>query len=115
MIAETTSPRKLKPSPMTEQRKQLILNFFHEYRRVREISPTFLEVAIGIGYAVNAEGTAHTLVQELIEEGWLKRVQAGSRAILPTHPLDSQYAEIVDPELQRIAKQQKNLRILRRL
>lgn len=100
---------------ITQQRKQLILDFIHEYRRKREISPTYLEIAKGIGYADNAEGTAYTLVESLVQEGWLRRVQSGSRSILPVYDASMIYAEVTDLNLKSIQKRQRDLRILRRL
>lgn len=100
---------------ITQQRKQLILDFIHEYRRKREVSPTYLEIAKGIGYADNAEGTAYTLVESLVQEGWLRRVQAGSRSILPVFDVTAIYAEVTDENLKFIQKKQRNLIILRRL
>lgn len=100
---------------ITQQRKQLILSFIHEFRRKREISPTYVEIAKGIGYAGNAEGTAYTLVEQLVQEGWLRRVQAGSRSLIPVFDVKTVYAEIVDPDLINIKKRQRDLRILRRL
>jgi len=116
MSTDTSIKKRPGREPViTQQRKQLILDFIHEYRRVREVSPTYVEIAVGIGYATNAEGTAHTLVEFLIEEGWLRRVQAGSRSILPVYPVDKVYSEITDSNLLTIKKRQRNLRILRRL
>lgn len=115
MIDVPTKKKPGKEATITPQRKQLILNFVHEYRRIREISPTYLEIAIGIGYATNAEGTAYTLAEQLINEGWLRRVQAGSRSILPVRPQTDVYCEITDAELIAVAERQRNLRILRRL
>lgn len=110
-----TKKRPGREPVITRQRKQLILNFVHEYRRKREISPTYLEIAKGIGYADNAEGTAYTLVEQLVQEGWLRRVQAGSRSLIPVHDVKTIYAEITDPVLQDVQQRQRNLRILRRL
>lgn len=117
MFSETPTPTKTrgKPSVITPQRKQLILNFIHEYRRVRKISPTVKDIAQGIGYLRESAGTVHSLINELIEEGWLERVQPGARTLFPTLPPDAEYAPITDPELKRIARQQRNLHILRRL
>lgn len=100
---------------ITQQRKQLILNFIHEYRRKREVSPTYLEIAKGIGYADNAEGTAFTLVEQLVQEGWLRRVQVGARSLIPVHDVSAVYAEVTDPVLISVQKRQRDLRILRRL
>lgn len=103
------------PTPVVgQQRKQLVLSFIHEYRRLREISPTYQEIALGIGYAQNAEGTAHTLVEELIAEGWLKRM-GGARSIVPARKPEDQYAIIKDDNLKLVERRQHNLRILRRL
>jgi SOS-response transcriptional repressor LexA len=115
MIDTPTQTKSASEDLMIPQRKQLILNFIHEYRRVRQISPSFDEIAKGIGFSETSGGTAHTYTESLIKEGWLKRVQAGSRSILPTKPGSESYAEITDPNLKKIAKQQRNLRILRRL
>lgn len=115
MIIDTPTTKKPKEPIITRQRKQLILNFLFEYRRIHQVSPTYLEIAKGIGYADNAEGTAYTLCEALVQEGWLRRVAPGARMILPAKGEMELYAVIVDPELKRIAKQQRNLRILRRL
>lgn len=116
MIPETTKPRAVKQPIMTRQRKQLILNFIHEFRRVKQgISPTFEQIAVGIGYGRNSEGTVFTHVQALIAEGWLEQVEPGARGIVPTRPVSDEYAPIVDPDLKKIAKKQRNLTILRRL
>lgn len=116
MTVETATKKRPGREPViTPQRKQLILDFIHEYRRKRKISPTYLEIAKGIGYADNAEGTAHTLVEELISEGWLERVQAGSRTILPVYDAEAVYSEVTDPALLQVQKRQRDLKILRRL
>jgi len=116
MSTDTSIKKRPGREPViTQQRKQLILDFIHEYRRVREVSPTYVEIAVGIGYASNAEGTAYTLVEALIAEGWLRRVQAGSRSILPVFDESASYAEIIDDNLKVIKWRQHNLRILRRL
>lgn len=114
MIAETPTAKKSKASPMTDQHKQLLLNFMHEFYRVKGIYPTFEEMATGIGWL--SAGTVHkSLVEPLIAEGWLKRVHPGARAIVPVRNETELYCMVVDPELKRVAKQQRNLRILRRL
>lgn len=114
---ELTVPtvRKTKEKIITRQRYQLILNFIHEYRRVKRISPKYEEIAVGIGYSESAAGTVYTHIQNLIAEGWLEQIQPGARMIFPLKAESEVYAPITDPELKRIAKQQRNLRILRRL
>lgn len=102
-------------SAKTPQNKQLVLNFIHEYRRINGISPKFDEIALGIGYSKNSGGAVFELVQELIQEGWLKQVVPGARSLVPTKLSTERYAEIKDPNLQSVAKRQRNLRILRRL
>ena len=114
-IQTPTKPRGKREAILTPQRKQLILNFIHEYRRMHEISPTFLEIAKGIGYTETMEGTAYTYVMELVRDGWLRRAAPGARAILPVYPPDKIYCAIVDEDLKIVAHRQKNLRILRRL
>lgn len=94
---------------ITPQRKQLILDFIHEFRRKKEISPTYEQIAVGIGYKGNSEGTIYTYINELIAEGWLKRV-GGVRSVVPTRKPEEQYANVKEPELKAI---QRN--ILRRL
>ena len=116
MIADTsTKKHRTRETLMIPQRKQLILNFIHEYRRIHEISPKYLEIAKGIGLADNAEGTAHTYVQQLAKEGWLRIIPGVARGILPVFPPDRIYRDITDEDLKVIAHRQKNLRILRRL
>jgi SOS-response transcriptional repressor LexA len=116
MTVETSIRKRPGREPViTQQRKQLILNFIHEYRRKREVSPTYLEIAKGIGYADNAEGTAHSLVEALVQEGWLRRTHIGARSLIPVYPPEEQYAEITDPALKDIKQRQRDLRILRRL
>ena len=114
-IQTPTKPRGKREAILTPQRKQLILNLIHEYRRMHEISPTFLEIAVGIGYTATMEGTAYTYVMDLIREGWLRRAAPGARAILPVYPPTAVYHEITDPDLKVVAHRQKNLRILRRI
>jgi len=112
------SPKRHGKSPViTRQRKQLVLNFIHEYRRVNQgVNPTFAEIAKGIGYTETSEGTVHhTLVEPLIEEGWLYRIAPGARMIAPSKLATETYCPITDPDLKAIAKKQRNLRILRRL
>lgn len=113
-----THKSRRKPGPTSvigPQRKQLILSFIHEYRRINQISPTYEQIARGIGYSAKAEGTVFTLVEELIAEGWLKRAAPGARAIVPVHPPATQYAIVKDENLKLIERQQHGLRILRRL
>lgn len=109
----TTQPAKRGRPPVLEpQRKQLILNFVHEYQALRHISPTYTEIAKGIGYSKTAGGSVFTLVEQLISEGWLRRVQPGSRTLLPTMPYTDVYHEITDVDLLKVAKRQKGLKIL---
>lgn len=115
MTIDTIKKRAGRKPVMTPQRKQLVLSFIHEFRRVKQVSPTHKETAIGIGYNANAAGTAFTLVEELVSEGWLRHAVEGSRSIMPVYPPEKIYAEITDDECKLILKRQKNLRILRRL
>ncbi len=98
------------------QRKQLILDFIHEFRRVKEISPRIKEITMGIGYSNASQGQVHTYINQLIDEGWLRRVDgASARALLPAKPATESYAKITDPDCIAIKKRQRNLKILRRL
>jgi SOS-response transcriptional repressor LexA len=117
MIADETKPRARKQPLITRQRKQLILNFIHEYRRLNRISPNLNEIAKGIGYREDSQGTVHTLVEALVREGWLTRAVAGGRArtLIPVYDAQQVYAQITTPELKQIEKQQRGLKILRRL
>lgn len=115
MIIGTPMIRKPKEKIMTPQRKQLILNLVHEYWRVHGYGPSYDDIAKGSGYAESAAGTAHTLAQELVTEGWLKNTPSVARSTRAVHPPETVYCKITDPDLKRIAKQQRNLRILRRL
>lgn len=110
-----TKPRAPKQPIMTRQRKQLALNFIHEFRRIKQVSPTFEEIAVGIGYSRNSEGTAFSLIQDLIAEGWLIQAVPGARGIVPAKGAGEEYAKITDPELKAVARRQRNLNILRRL
>jgi hypothetical protein len=116
---ETNLQRAAKRYPrepiMANQRGQLALNFIHEYRRVKGYSPKYEEIALGVGYADTAGGTAFTLIQQLIDEGWLKGEKGIARSVMPLRPPTELYCEITDPDLKAIAKKQRNLRILRRL
>lgn len=110
---ETTKKKKIKNHP-SDQRKQLVLNFIHEYRRVRRNqSPTYKEIAVGIGYAESAAGTVYTLVDELIDEGWVERI-GGSRGLIPLREPTDVYCEITRRDLKAIGKRQHNLKILKR-
>lgn len=117
MPEDTTveKPRPGRKPIITPQRKQLILDFIHEFRRVKGVSPKIEEITLGMGYRRGSEGTAHTIINQLIEEGWLRKALPGARAILPVYPADKVYCPITEPDLLRIKKQQKNLVILRRL
>lgn len=113
MPVTKTEPRKRpgrKPI-ITNQRKQLILDFIHEYRRRHEISPSIEEITEAIGYKNTSEGQVHTYVNQLIKEGWLKKAaKAVSRSLVPLKPHDAVYAKVTDEKLLPIRK-----RILRRL
>lgn len=115
MTAVTERKRPGREPIVTRQRKQLVLYFIHEFRRKREVSPTYLEIAKGIGYADNAEGTAYTLCEKLVQEGWLRRANPGSRSLIPVYDSKKVYAKITDPDLLNIKQRQRDLRILRRL
>lgn len=116
MPPETITKKRPGRKPViTPQRKQLILNFIHEYRRKQEKNPTYTEITKGIGYSNTAEGTVFTLVEALIQEGWLRKVGEGSRSVMPVFPPDKIYSKITDPLLKDIQKRQRDLRILRRL
>lgn len=116
MSTDTANTKRLgRKSILTPQRKQLILNFIHEFRRLRRKSPTYAEIAKGIGFKQGTDGTVHTLVQALIAEGWLENSPSESRSIFPLRPETDVYAEINDPDLKRVAKTQVGLKILRRL
>lgn len=109
-VQKTKAKRKPgRKAIITPQRKQLILDYIHEFRRKKEISPTYEQIAVGIGYKSGSEGTIYTYINELIAEGWLKRV-GGVRSVVPTRKPDEIYALVKEPELKVI---QRN--ILRRL
>lgn len=114
-VATETKKRRGRVPVMTPQRKQLVWFFINEFRRVRGYSPTYEEIAKGIGYKHVSEGTAFTLVDSLVTEGWITNTKKISRSIMPVYPPEKVYAEITDPDLKKIAKKQKNLVILRRL
>src|SRR5882672_8767010 len=98
MIANIPITRKRKPSPMTDQHKELTIRFIREFHHVKGLYPTMEEIAKGIGY--QSAGTVHKLfVEPLIEEGWLKRIHVGSRSIAPAKPETDVYCEITNPEL----------------
>jgi SOS-response transcriptional repressor LexA len=99
-----TEPKRRGRKPVIEpQRKQLILNFIHEYRQIKSVSPNMQEIRRGVGYA-NA-GTVHKLVWQLIEEGWLRCVEPRQeRTLVPIHPPYTEYCEITDVELVKIAE-----------
>lgn len=98
---------------ITQQRKQLILNFIHEYRRLKSISPSYEEIAQGCGFSGKSEGHVYMIIDELVQEGWLKRTPRTSRSLVPLKPADEQYCPISKRKLRSIAKQQPNLRIMR--
>jgi SOS-response transcriptional repressor LexA len=115
MITTPTTVRKGRIAVIEPQRKQLILNFIHEYRRIHQISPSYTEIAVGIGYTASAGGSVHTLVEQLIAEGWLRRAHGNAaRTILPTYAdPNREYCPITDPALKRIARRQHDLNILK--
>jgi SOS-response transcriptional repressor LexA len=116
MSTDTVNEKRLGRKPiLTPQQKQLVLNFIHEFRHLRRKSPTYNEIARGIGYSNSSDGTVHTLIKQLIAEGWLENSPRESRSIFPLRPETDTYAEITDLKLKKIAKQQKGLKILRRL
>lgn len=117
-MPDTETPIKKRPGRkpvITQQRKQLILDFIIEFRRVRQISPSVAEITKGIGYSASSEGQVHTYVAQLIDEGWLHKAEgASSRSLIPTRP-NELYAKITDDNLKSIKRSQRNLHILRRL
>ncbi|HEX2905891.1 MAG TPA: hypothetical protein VHO69_03475 [Phototrophicaceae bacterium] len=78
-------------TPLKDQRaasKQRIIDFVIQYRQENDISPTMREITQAIGFQERSSGTTSTYINELIEEGWLKRAVSdpkASRAILPTN------------------------------
>ena len=116
MVLETPmTKRRGHEAVKTPQRKQLILNFIWEYRRVKGYYPKFVEMAKGIGFSETSEGTVYTLAMQLVNEGWLTTVPGVARTTMPVHPANAEYCKITDADLKAVAKKQKNLRILRRL
>lgn len=116
-MIDSQTPKKRGPTTdLTFQRRQLALDFIHEYRRIKKgVSPTYAQIAVGVGFVSASEGTAcHTLIDPLIEAGWLERM-GGARSIVPTRPPTDEYYPVTDPELKAIRKRQRNLAILRRL
>lgn len=102
--------RKITIAP---QRKQLILNFIHEYIRVKGMSPTYQKIGEGIGFHGKSGGKVHTLVQELIAEGWLIKVDPNSaRALQPVYPADKVYCALIEPTFKKVARLQHDLKIL---
>ena len=104
-----------KDAIISRQRKQLLLNFIHEYYRVKGYYPKFVEMAKGIGFSETSEGTVYTLAMQLVDEGWLTSVPGVARTTIPAYPASAVYCEITRADLKLVAKKQKNLRILRRL
>jgi len=76
--------REGKGIPATKQR---ILDFFRRYRGAFHTSPTYEEIAVGIGWDAGSKGSVHTLCMELVAEGWLTKLPKGvSRSLIPTEP-----------------------------
>jgi SOS-response transcriptional repressor LexA len=107
-----SQPKRRGRKPVIEpQRKQLILNFIHEYRQIKSVSPNMQEIRRGVGYA-NA-GTVHKLVWQLIDEGWLRCVEPRQeRTLVPIYPRDKVYCPIADVGLVAIFERQAGLAIL---
>lgn len=106
--------KRERKSTIYPQRRQLILSFIHEHIRVKKIPPTYADIAEGIGYSRSSAGMIHTLVEQLINEGWLMKVDShSSRSLLPVYEADKVYCEITEPELKKIARRQHDLKILK--
>ena len=94
MTTKTPAKRGL-PFTTGRQTMQLILNFIWEYRAVYGNSPTYVEIAKGIGYA--SAGSTYSLVNRLIAEGWLRHaLPNSSRSLMPVKPRKSEYCAITD-------------------
>lgn len=71
---------------MKQQRKQQILDVTAEYIKANGGSPTIREINHLIGYQENTYGWTNTLIQELIEEGFMKRFADGGRTLVLVQP-----------------------------
>jgi hypothetical protein len=110
MIVEGTPAMAQRYRNIMQQRKQLILNFVHLFREQHQgISPSVKQIAHGIGYGKKSSGSTASLVNELIAEGWLYREVPGSRTLVLSHPPETIYHEISDPDLQELARKQKRI------
>lgn len=106
--------KRNRKSVAVPQHKQLILLAVHEFRRVRGYSPTYKELAVLIGYKKTSSGIVHSYCDQLIADGWLTTdPNLTSRNILPTHASEDVYCAITDPDLKKIARLQRNLKLLR--
>lgn len=66
------------------QTKRDILDFIRSFRKEHGISPTYEEIAVGIGRSPEARSNIFSLVKNLIDEGYIKQAASGSRALVVT-------------------------------
>lgn len=104
-----------KTNRITNQRRQLLLDFIHQYRHIVGISPTELEMTLAIGYAPQSDGNIGVIKKPLIEEGWLYYPVEGSRrrAIMPCKESTEWYEPIVDSDLRQRRDIIQRLRTIR--
>ena len=77
------------PKPPRDQmkiNKQRILDYVKGYIHRNGTSPTIREITAAIGYKATSFGTVQVYVQELIDEGFLKRRIKGARSIQVVNP-----------------------------
>lgn len=70
------------------KRKAQIIDFIRQYRDDHSgLSPTYAEIAEGLGLNVNSARWIQSWVNELIDEGWLRKLpDVPQRNIVPVEP-----------------------------
>jgi len=85
---------KYKRSPykdIKKIRKQQIIDFVKDFVFRKKYSPTYNEIAEGIGYSYESQGTIYPWVQELIAAGWLKHTHEGGRSLVAVDKPEGEY------------------------
>lgn len=68
--------------------KRRMLAFIRRFRAEHDgISPTYQQIAVGIGWKAVSKGTVQTYVQEMVEEGLIRR--GGPREARSLIPVDN--------------------------
>lgn len=79
---------------------QAIIDFIRDYRAEKGISPSYAEIAVGIGQGIQNQPNVSRLIKRLEDEGFLVHLASGARtiAVAPNPPRKVYYSRESEPE-----------------